>query len=181
MAYICANLPGTISRSSPTRAAPVARIRFSPFAVSGMSVVPVCRPFSDQAVSPCRIMKTRGLTGGILRMMLWRALGGQEGDVGRRMGREACETRRAPGAPDDGGTENCGESRAVVQTEQTFERLTLFQAFASSCSCLLIDPGSIDCPLDDLMAFHLKILCLGPPASPIPSPSPKKPNSQRSP
>lgn len=37
-----ASVEGTISRSGPTSALPVAIIRFSPLAVSGMSVVPVC-------------------------------------------------------------------------------------------------------------------------------------------
>ena len=50
-----------MSLSSPTSARPVARIRFSPFSVSGSSVVPVCRPLSDQSVSPCRMMKVRGV------------------------------------------------------------------------------------------------------------------------
>ena len=36
-------------------------IRRSPFAVRGSSVVPVCRPFSDQDVSPWRIRKARGV------------------------------------------------------------------------------------------------------------------------
>lgn len=58
--YMCARFPGTISLSSPTRALPVARIRFSPFAVRGMSVLPVCLPLRDHSVSPCRTMKTRG-------------------------------------------------------------------------------------------------------------------------
>lgn len=58
--YICARFPGTINRSSPTSALPVARIRFSPLAVSGMSVTPVWRPLSDHSVSPWRTMKTRG-------------------------------------------------------------------------------------------------------------------------
>lgn len=48
-------------RSSPTSALPVARIRFSPFAVNGSSVVPVWRPLRDHSVSPCRMMKARGL------------------------------------------------------------------------------------------------------------------------
>ena len=52
---------GTINRSSPTSALPVALIRFSPLAVNGSSVEPVWRPFSDHSVSPCRIMKTRGV------------------------------------------------------------------------------------------------------------------------
>lgn len=50
-----------MSRSSPTKALPVARIRFSPLSVRGSSVVPVCRPFSDHSVSPCRMMKARGV------------------------------------------------------------------------------------------------------------------------
>jgi hypothetical protein len=58
--YMCARLLGTIKRSSPTRAFPVARMRFSPLAVRGMSVVPVWRPLRDHSVSPWRIMKTRG-------------------------------------------------------------------------------------------------------------------------
>lgn len=57
---MCARFPGTINRSSPTSALPVALIRFSPFAVRGISVLPVCRPLSDHSVSPWRIMKTRG-------------------------------------------------------------------------------------------------------------------------
>ena len=52
---------GTMSRSSPTRAFPVARIRFSPFGVKGSSVEPVCRPLRDHSVSPWRIMKARGV------------------------------------------------------------------------------------------------------------------------
>ena len=52
MKYMWAILEGTISRSSPTSAFPVARIRFSPLAVSGMSDVPVWRPLSDHSVSP---------------------------------------------------------------------------------------------------------------------------------
>ena len=56
-----ASLEGTMSLSSPTSARPVARIRFSPFSVSGSSVVPVCRPLSDHSVSPWRMMKARGV------------------------------------------------------------------------------------------------------------------------
>ena len=56
-----ASCEGTINRSSPTSALPVALILFSPLAVSGSSVVPVCRPFKDHSVSPCRTMKTRGV------------------------------------------------------------------------------------------------------------------------
>lgn len=51
---------GTINRSFPTNAFPVAFIRFSPFSVRGRSVEPVCRPFRDHSVSPWRIMKQRG-------------------------------------------------------------------------------------------------------------------------
>jgi hypothetical protein len=40
--YICASFDGFMSLSSPTSALPVAIIRFSPLAVSGSSVVPVC-------------------------------------------------------------------------------------------------------------------------------------------
>jgi hypothetical protein len=39
----------------------VARTRFSPFLVNGMSDVPVCLPESDHSVSPCRTMKQRGV------------------------------------------------------------------------------------------------------------------------
>ena len=60
-AYMWASLEGTMSLSSPTSARPVARSLFSPFSVSGSSVVPVCRPFSDHSVSPWRIMKARGV------------------------------------------------------------------------------------------------------------------------
>lgn len=49
---ICARFRGTINRSSPTSARPVAMILFSPFSVRGSSVVPVCRPFKDHSVSP---------------------------------------------------------------------------------------------------------------------------------
>lgn len=56
-----ASLEGTMSLSSPTNARPVARILFSPFFVSGSSVVPVCRPLSDHSVSPWRMMKARGV------------------------------------------------------------------------------------------------------------------------
>lgn len=59
--YICARFLGTINRSSPTNALPVALIRFSPLAVRGISDVPVCLPFSDHSVSPCLMMKTRGV------------------------------------------------------------------------------------------------------------------------
>jgi hypothetical protein len=58
--YMCARFEGTIKRSSPTRAFPVARTRFSPFSVRGMSEMPVWRPLSDHSVSPWRMMKTRG-------------------------------------------------------------------------------------------------------------------------
>ena len=50
--YIWARCLGTINRSFPTNARPVARIRFSPFAVKGNSVLPVCLPFKDHSVSP---------------------------------------------------------------------------------------------------------------------------------
>ena len=59
--YMCDILLGTISLSGPTKALPVARMRFSPFAVSGMSLVPVWRPLRDHSVSPWRMMKTRGV------------------------------------------------------------------------------------------------------------------------
>jgi hypothetical protein len=55
-----ARFPGTMRRSFPTRALPVARMRFSPAGVRGMSVVPVWRPSRDHSVSPWRTMKTRG-------------------------------------------------------------------------------------------------------------------------
>lgn len=58
---MCTNCRGTISLSSPTSALPVARTRFSPFFVNGMSVVPVCLPDSDHSVSPWRAMKHRGV------------------------------------------------------------------------------------------------------------------------
>lgn len=50
-----------MSRSLPTRALPVAFTRFSPLAVRGISVRPVCRPLRDHSVSPWRMMKTRGV------------------------------------------------------------------------------------------------------------------------
>ena len=59
---MCASFEGTMSRSAPTSACPVARIRRSPFVVSGSSVVPVCRPFRDHWVSPWRTIKARGVT-----------------------------------------------------------------------------------------------------------------------
>lgn len=59
--YMWASLEGTMSRSWPTSARPVARILFSPFSVSGSSVVPVCLPFRDHSVSPWRMMKARGV------------------------------------------------------------------------------------------------------------------------
>ena len=58
---MCARFFGTMRRSSPISALPVALIRFSPLAVKGSSVVPVCRPLSDHSVSPWRITKTRGV------------------------------------------------------------------------------------------------------------------------
>ena len=61
-----ASLAGTIRRSGPTRALPVALILFSPLAVSGMSVRPVWRPSSDHSVSPWRTMKTRGVVMALL-------------------------------------------------------------------------------------------------------------------
>lgn len=51
---MCARFWGTINRSEPTRAFPVARMRRSPLAVSGMSEVPVWRPLRDHSVSPRR-------------------------------------------------------------------------------------------------------------------------------
>jgi hypothetical protein len=82
--YTWASFLGTISRSSPTNALPVARIRFSPLAVSGRSVDPVCRPLRDHSVSPWRMMKQRGTMGigfeesGSLK---------EEGGEGKRRGR----------------------------------------------------------------------------------------------
>jgi hypothetical protein len=61
VSYMWTSCFGTTNRSSPTSARPVARTRFSPFGVSGMSEVPVCRPLSDHSVSPCRTMKHRGV------------------------------------------------------------------------------------------------------------------------
>ena len=73
-----------MSRSLPTSARPVARIRFSPFSVSGSSVVPVCRPLSDHSVSPWRMMKARGVVmWGSGRGGEWRAI-----KVGVKYGRE---------------------------------------------------------------------------------------------
>jgi hypothetical protein len=57
---MCARLPGTMRRSSPTSAFPVAMMRFSPVRVRGISDTPVCRPLRDHSVSPWRMMKTRG-------------------------------------------------------------------------------------------------------------------------
>lgn len=51
----------TMRRSSPTKALPVARILLSPLAVSGMSEMPVWRPFRLHSVSPWRTMKTLGV------------------------------------------------------------------------------------------------------------------------
>lgn len=48
--YMCARLRGTMRRSLPMRALPVALIRFSPFGVNGSSVVPVCLEFSSQCL-----------------------------------------------------------------------------------------------------------------------------------
>lgn len=61
LSYTCTRFLGTISLSSPTSALPVALTRFSPFAVSGRSEVPVCRPFRDHSVSPWRTIKQRGV------------------------------------------------------------------------------------------------------------------------
>lgn len=58
---MCVSFLGTIRRSLPTRALPVALTLFSPLAVSGMSLTPVCCPLSDHSVSPWRRMKTRGV------------------------------------------------------------------------------------------------------------------------
>ena len=60
LTHMCFSCFGTMSLSSPTRALPVARTRFSPLDVSGMSELPVCFPDRDHSVSPCRIMKQRG-------------------------------------------------------------------------------------------------------------------------
>jgi len=68
--YTCARFRGTISLSSPINARPVARIRFSPFAVRGSSVMPVCRPLRDHSVSPWRITKTRGVVIALLPQKL---------------------------------------------------------------------------------------------------------------
>lgn len=59
--YTWASLPGTISRSSPINALPVALTRFSPLRVRSNSVIPVCLPLSDHSVSPWRTMKARGV------------------------------------------------------------------------------------------------------------------------
>jgi hypothetical protein len=59
--YMWASFRGTIKRSSPTNALPVAMILFSPSVVNGSSVVPVCRPLRDHSVSPWRTMKTLGV------------------------------------------------------------------------------------------------------------------------
>lgn len=59
LSYTWARFLGTINRSFPTSALPVALIRFSPFGVSGRSVIPVWRPLRDHSVSPWRIMKQR--------------------------------------------------------------------------------------------------------------------------
>ena len=58
--YMWTSFLGTISLSLPTSARPVARTRFSPLAVRGISVLPVCLPLSDHSVSPWRTMKTLG-------------------------------------------------------------------------------------------------------------------------
>ncbi len=50
--HMWSSLLGTMRRSGPTMALPVASTRFSPFGVSGMSVRPVCLPLSDHSVSP---------------------------------------------------------------------------------------------------------------------------------
>jgi hypothetical protein len=68
---MCARFEGTINRSSPTSAFPVARTRFSPSSVSGMSEIPVWRPFSDHSVSPWRTMKTRGSEGMVVLCLLF--------------------------------------------------------------------------------------------------------------
>lgn len=88
--YICANFDGTINRSGPTSALPVARIRLAPLAVSGSSVVPVCRPSRDHSVSPWRMMKARGvvIAGGVRRR------GGQGGETGEILeGRGSVQVR----------------------------------------------------------------------------------------
>lgn len=59
--HMCVSFLGTIKRSLPTRALPVALTLFSPLAVSGMSLTPVCLPLRDHSVSPWRTMKTRGV------------------------------------------------------------------------------------------------------------------------
>lgn len=84
---MCASFFGTISLSSPTRARPVARTRFSPLAVSGMSVCEVWRPSRDHSVSPWRMTKTRGV-GAILlppfflNALIWVKGGDQIGGKG---------------------------------------------------------------------------------------------------
>lgn len=74
-AYICASLEGTTKRSSPTKALPVALMRFSPLLVSGMSVLPVCLAGSSDvwSVMLMRRMDTRicTLQGFSLRMYMW--------------------------------------------------------------------------------------------------------------
>ena len=67
VSYMWTSCLGTIRRSSPTSARPVARTRFSPLAVRGMSEVPVWRPSSDHSVSPWRTMKHRGVVIPFLR------------------------------------------------------------------------------------------------------------------
>ena len=58
--YMWHSFLGLISFSSPTRALPVATTLFWPSGVKSRSVRPVCLPLMDQAVSPWRMMNTRG-------------------------------------------------------------------------------------------------------------------------
>jgi hypothetical protein len=90
MTYMWTSCFGTIKRSSPTRARPVARTRFSPLLVRGMSEVPVWRPSSDHSVSPWRTMKHRGVV---------MAVEGRGGDWEKKR-REKEERRLRPGPPE---------------------------------------------------------------------------------
>lgn len=112
--YMCASLLGTMSLSEPTRARPVARMRRSPFAVRGCSVVPVCRPLSDHSVSPWRTMKTRGVDI-VVDRAVFRALNAE-----KRMRRCCGGVRVGENVEDSGyvvqlrleeGSGGCGSSR----------------------------------------------------------------------
>lgn len=75
---MCERREGSMRRPGPRREREEERTWDSPRGVSGISVVPVCRPLMVHSVSPWRARKTRGVV--IVVMGGWRR-GGEDGGV----------------------------------------------------------------------------------------------------